>query len=160
MLVAMAADTLAILVANAAEAVTRRLVVEVCALLIEVITVPIEVILADTDATASAFGIAVPAMYILVAAYRLFADTSPENSAATPDTFVVKLPVAATKLVALTEVVKLPIEAVIEEILRSGLTLRDALVEAVLTQTPASVIIRVPLASVIVSKEPAAMSFS
>ena len=53
---------------------------------------------------------------------------------------MVKLPVAATKLVALTEVVKLPTEAVIEEMLRSGLTLRDALVEAVLTETPLEVI--------------------
>ena len=67
---------------------------------------------------------------------------------------------AATKLVALTEVVKLPIEAVTEEMLRSGLTLREALVEAVLTETPSEVIRTVWFASVIVSKEPAAMSFS
>ena len=73
---------------------------------------------------AAALGISAPPTNILVAAYTLLADTSPENSAATPDTFVVKLPVAATKLVALTEVVKLPIEAVIEEMLRSGLTAR------------------------------------
>ena len=91
------------------------------------------------EVIAAALGTAVPPTNTLVVAYTLLADTSPENSAATPDTFVVKLPVAATKLVALTEVVKLPIEAVIEEMLRSGLTLRDALVEAVLTETPLEV---------------------
>jgi hypothetical protein len=38
----------------------------------------------------------------------LAAETAPENSAATPETFVVKLPVPATKLVALKLVVNPP----------------------------------------------------
>ena len=91
------------------------------------------------EVIAAALGTAVPPTNTLVAAYTLLADTLPENSAATPDTFVVKLPVAATKLVALTEVVKLPIEAVIEEMLRSGLTLIVPLVVTELTEVPPAV---------------------
>ena len=91
------------------------------------------------EVIAAALGTAVPPTNTLVVAYTLLADTLPENSAATPDTFVVKLPVAATKLVALTEVVKLPIEAVIEEMLRSGLTLIVPLVVTELTEVPPAV---------------------
>jgi hypothetical protein len=89
----MAAETLEMLVARAAEVDAR--------------TVPTEVIREDTEATDSPLGIAEPPINILVAAKTLLADTSPENSAAAPDTLVRKLPV----------------EAIIEEILRLGFTL-------------------------------------
>ena len=121
-LVAIVEDTLAILAAKAAEVAAR--------------TVPTEVILEDTEATDSPVGIAEPAINILVAAKTLLAETSPENSAAAPDTLVRKLPV----------------EAITEEILSSGFTLSEALTVAVETEVPFLVISTVSFSLVIFSK--------
>jgi hypothetical protein len=97
-----------------------------------------------TLVSAAALGIAVPPMKILVEAKRLAADTLPENSAATPDTLVVKLPFAATRLVALTAVLKLPVAASTSVRLSVGLTTTVALVVAVDTETPPMVSRTVP----------------
>ena len=76
--------------------------------------------LALTAATSALEAIVVPAIKILVAANKLLTETLPENSAATPDTLVVKLPVLAIKLV--TD--------------KLGLTISVALVSITLTTAP------------------------
>ena len=98
-LVAMVEETFAILVARAAEVAARTVLTDVMAALLTDVK-------ALTAAISLELGIALPPINILVVAKRLAADTSPENSAAAPDTLEMKLPV----------------DAMTEDILRLGFT--------------------------------------